>query len=475
MTTTAPAPDSATSSVEIPTIAWKTLTCVSLVGFMASIEITIISLALQDIRDAFSNESESLLSWVFNGYNVTVAALLLPAGWVSDRFGRQTIFCAGVLTFALGSLLAGLAPSLDFLVAARVLQAVGGAFQVPAGMALLLDAFPKERRQLGIGIWGATGGLAAAFGPTIGALIVDATGWRAVFLINVPVALGILVVSPRWLVGSSANPELGRVDLVAVPAAAVGVGAAILGIVQAEEWGWASGQTVASFVVAAFLLLVFVLRSARHPRPLFDLNLFRLRSFWVGSIGQSAFVAAFFLWLVPFPTFLRTVWGWSVLKAGFAIAPGPLVAMFVAPIAGKLADTTGQRIPLVMSGLAGTIGISLQVRAVGLEPDYLNGILIPSVFIGIAAGIAFSGTVGAIVQDVEQRHFAMAGAARSTLFQLSLALSIAVAFTMIGRPDSPERFLEVMQNTWTTALCLYAAQFLVFFILFPRRDRTVLI
>jgi len=467
MATTAASP--AEPLVAVPPIAWKTLACVSLVGFMASIEITIISLALPDIRAAFAGQSESLLSWVFNGYNITVAALLLPAGWVSDRFGRRNVFCAGVLTFAVGSLLAGLAPSLEFLVAARVLQAVGGAFQVPAGMALLLSAFPAERRHLGIGIWGATSGLAAAFGPTAGALLVDLSGWRAVFLINVPVALAILAISPRWLLADAPDTELGRVDLVAVPLAAIGVGAAVFAIVQGEEWGWTCTRIVSSFILAVLLIGLFVCRSYRHPRPLFDLSLFRLRSFWVGSLGQTAFVAAFFLWLIPFPTYLRAVWGWSVLEAGFAIAPGPLTAMIVAPISGKVTDSIGPRTPLVVSGLAGAAGISWQLNVMSTTPDYVQAILIPSLFIGIAAGIAFPGTVGAIVYDVKPRRFAMAGAARSTLFQLSLAIAIALAFSIIGRPASPDDFLNAMQTTWALALCLFLMQALLFFALFLRR------
>ena len=220
---------SATATVVVPPIAWKTLACVSLVGFMVSVEITIISLALEDIRGAFPGTSEAKLSWIFTAYNIGVAALLLPAGWLADRFGRRNIFVIGVAVFGTGSLVAGLSQSADMLIAARAVQSVGGSLQFPAAIALLLAAFPIEKRQLGIGIWGATGGLAAAVGPTLGALLVDATGWRAVFWINVPVALLIVVLGSRWLVGAEADDAVRRVDLISVPLASFGVGSIILG------------------------------------------------------------------------------------------------------------------------------------------------------------------------------------------------------------------------------------------------------
>ena len=255
--------------------AWITLAITSAASFMVSLEITIISLALPDIRAAFPEASESALSWIITGYNIGVASLLLISGWLADRFGRKRVFLFGLAVFALGSLMAGAANSAELVIASRIVQSIGGAAQFPAGLALLLPAFPLAKRQLAIGTWGAMGGLAAAVGPSVGALLVDGFGWRVVFLVNVPVAVLALIVGARELDESVAEGVPSSVDLISVPLASIGVGAVILGIVQGEDWGWSSSQTVASFVVGAALIVVFVLRSRRHPAPLFDLELFQ--------------------------------------------------------------------------------------------------------------------------------------------------------------------------------------------------------
>ncbi|NDH87098.1 MAG: MFS transporter, partial [Actinobacteria bacterium] len=178
---------------------------------------------------------------------------------------------------------------------------------------LVLAAAPPARHQMAIGIWGAAGALAAAAGPTIGALLVDGFGWRAVFLINIPVIGLALALGRRWLPETPPSPGTDAVDLISVPLAGVGVGALVLGIVQGETWGWSSAAVIGSFVVGLVLMTAFVVRSSRHPAPLFDLGLYRLRSYAVANVASVFFAFAFFGWLVPLPTLIQSVWGWSVL------------------------------------------------------------------------------------------------------------------------------------------------------------------
>ena len=166
-------PQGDTLDTTISRRAWITLAITAAASFMVSLEITIISLALPDIRAAFPDASESALSWIITGYNIGVASLLLISGWLADRFGRKRVFLFGLAVFALGSLMAGAANSAELVIASRIVQSIGGAAQFPAGLALLLPAFPLAKRQLAIGTWGAMGGLAAAVGPSVGALLVD--------------------------------------------------------------------------------------------------------------------------------------------------------------------------------------------------------------------------------------------------------------------------------------------------------------
>ncbi|MFT5530719.1 MAG: EmrB/QacA subfamily drug resistance transporter [Candidatus Poriferisodalaceae bacterium] len=455
--------------IEIPKAAWRTLAITSIVGFMVSLEITVISLARAEIAEAFPNSSPSTLSWVITAYNIGVASLLLPSGWTADRHGRKRLFLWGLGVFVVGSFLSGVAPSAELLIAARVLQSIGGALQFPAGLALLLTAFPIQRRQMAIGIWGAMGGLAAAVGPSLGALLVDAFGWRAVFLINVPVALGALIIAPKWLTESVGESVPGNVDLISVPLASLGVGAFVLGIVQGTDWGWTSGRTLGVFSLGVVLIAVFVFRSNRHPRPLFDLALLRLPTYSIGNLGSVFFVVAFFGWLVVLPEFIQRTWEWSVLKTGFAIAPGPVIATVLSPITGRLADRIGNGPILMVGGVAGAIGALLHLVLTDTDPNYLGGLLLPGIFIGISAGCSFAMLVGATMRDVQPRQFGMAGAGRTTIFQLAIAIAVAIAISFIGRPASSAEFLAGIQKVWILSLVLWTGQALVFAFIFPKR------
>ena len=451
--------------------AYRTLFVTSLVGFMVALEITVIALARDEIAQAFPSASAAALSWIITAYNIGVASVLLPAGWLADRLGRRRVFLWGLAIFGVGSLLSGLAPSAELLIASRVVQALGGALQFPSGLALLLTAFPVERRQMAIGVWGAMGGLAAALGPSVGALLVEGLGWRSVFLINVPVVCIALLLGPRWIAESKGDTVARRVDLVGVPLASIGVGAFVLAIVQVSDWGWAAPGTLASIGLGVVLLSLFVVRSHRHPAPLFDLGLFRLRSYLVGNLGTVAFATAFFAWLIMLPEFLQRSWEWSVLKSGFAIAPGPMVSSMFAPLAGRLADRIGSPRPLlVVGGLLGAAATSMHLAWTGTEPSYVMGLLVPGVVIGLCAACGFAPLVGAAMRDVPPPRFAMAGAARTTIFQLSVALGVAAAIGIVGRPQSPSEFLSGMRWVWLLSLTLFAAQALLFATAYPRRN-----
>ncbi len=457
---------------EVPPVGrdgWRTVGVSSVAVFMVSMEITVISLAFPEIRERFADTSESVLSWIFSAYNIGVASLLLIGGWLSERYGHKRIFLTGVTIFLAGSVLAGVAVSSEMLIGARVVQAAGGALQAPSGLALILAAAPPARHQMVIGIWGAAGALAAAAGPTIGALLVEGFGWRAVFLVNIPIIGVALVTGRRWLPDTPPSPGTDVVDLISVPLAGIGVGALVLGIVQGEEWGWGSAEVWISFVGGVVLLAGFLFRSSRHRAPLFDLSLYRLRSYWVANVATVFFAFAFFGWLVPLPTLIQNVWGWSVLRTGFAIAPGPLLAFFVAPPAGRIADRLGNRWILVVCGASGAIGLLLFVANFDAQPSYVSAVLIPSLFIGISAGTGFSQLVGAAMRDVPPHQYAMGGAGRTTVFQMSIALGIAVAVAIIGRPSGPAAALAAYDDAWLVCAAAYGMVALTSGVLYPSK------
>ncbi|MBM37165.1 MAG: hypothetical protein CL460_08350 [Acidimicrobiaceae bacterium] len=453
--------------------ARQTLFITSLVGFMVAMEITIISIARSQIAEAFPNAEAASLSWVITAYNIGVASLLLPAGWMADRYGRKKVFLWGLIAFIFGSLLSGLATSPGLLIGARVIQSIGGAAQYPAGLALLLSAFPIERRMRAIGIWGAVSGLAAALAPSVGALLVEGFGWRAVFLINVPVALLALVAGRGWLTESRGADISDTVDLVSVPMASLGIGAILLAMVQGGSWGWVTPLTLGSVTVGVVMLSTFFRRSLSHPEPLFDLKLFRIRSFAVANIGSVFFLVAFFSWVIVLPEFIQETWGWSVLQSGFAIAPGPIVSTILSVTNGRLADRLGPQRILVVGGCAGVVGLLLHMGFTNSTPSFFAGLLLPNLIMGVAAGCSFAMLVGASMSEIPPSRFGMAGAGRTTVFQLSIAIGAGSAITLVGEPDTANAAVEAMRRVWMVGILCCLAQAILFWFVFPRDSERV--
>ena len=449
----------------VPRSAWLTLAAVAAAVFMVAMEMTIIALALPEIR-ASLDATPATLSWVVNTYSIVVAALLLLSGWLADRYGRRRIFQLGLVLFAAGSVAAGVSVSIEMLIAARALQAVGGSLQYPAGMALLLTAFPRARHQTAMGTWSATGGMAAALGPGIGAVLVEGFGWRAVFFVNVPVALAALGLGARVLAESTGEDAESRVDTIGVPLASVGVGVIILGIVQGGAWGWRSASTLGAFAAGAIMIAAFFRRSQRHPVPLFDLNLLRIRSFVLGNVGSLFFAFGFFAFYIPLPTFIQEVWGWSVLHTGLAVASGPIVSFLVAPQAGRLADRIGNAPILVIGATCGTVGMLWLLWSLTTEPS-VGSLLVGLMLVGVSSGTGFAQLVGAALRDVAAGRYAMATAGRTTFFQLSVAMAIAVGFTIIGEVADAAAALNAYRSVWILCAAGHLGNVLLFSLVYP--------
>jgi EmrB/QacA subfamily drug resistance transporter len=414
--------------------AWQTLFITSIAMFLVSMDVTIVSVALPGIRHTFRSTSEATLSWVFTAYNLTFAALLLLAGKLGDRTGRKRAFLGGLAVFVSASLLAALAPSAGVLIIARVLQAIGSALIYPASLALLLPEFPLSSRSMAIGVWGGIAGLGGAIAPTLGALLVQWAGWRSVFLVNIPFVAAAFTFGVVILREAHGDRRDDHFDTLAVPLGALAVGFLVLAVVQGQPWGWGDPRVVGCLVLAALLLPIFLIRSARHPAPLLDLNIFRLRSFSVANVAQAVYVGSFFGWLVLLPSFFVGVWGWSTLAAGFGLAPGPALAALLSPLAGRLADRYGHRWLVAAGTLLGAAGTAWWATHIGVRPNYPVDVLPGMILVGLGTTVGFATLTGAIMSEVPPRWYSMAGAARSTIFQLASAVGIAIAIALVGTP-----------------------------------------
>ena len=426
---------------------WKVLAVTAVAVFMGFLDVTIVNVAFPDIERDFASATRADLSWVLNAYNIVFAALLVPSGRLADLLGRRRMFLIGVTAFVAASALCGVAPGPEWLVAARVVQAAAGAILVPTSLALLLPEFPPERRATAVAIWSATGAVAAALGPSLGGVLVDQLGWRWVFFLNVPIGLAALVPARRIL-HESRDPDGVLPDALGTLLLVAGVGALALGIVKGSDWGWGSPRVLAALAAATVLLPAVVVRSARHRAPVIELSLFRARSFAVANAGMFAFSTAFYALLLCNVLFLTQVWGYSILKAGFAVTPGPLMAALTAPLAGRLSDRFGQRVVAAPGALFFATGCALFAIGMDAEPAYASHYLVPTMLTGAGVGFSFASWGSAAVAQLPPARFATGSAVVSCLRQIGAVLGIAalVALLDAAPPTDP---LSGFTAAWT--------------------------
>ncbi|WP_320671752.1 MFS transporter [Patulibacter defluvii] len=413
----------------------RTLALLAICGgsFLAFLDATIVNVSFPDIRRSFDDASNAQLSWILDAYFIVLAAFLVPAGGIADRLGRKRVFLVSTGAFVAASALCAIAPSWQTLIAARVLQGLAAAVMVPVSLALLLPLFPVERRAAGIGIWGAAAALAAAFGPPLGGVLVEIADWRWIFLVNLPLGALVLVAGVRALDESRDEHASGLPDLVASALSAIGLGLLALAIVEGNSWGWGAPRTLAAAAVALLLTAIVVRRCLTHPRPLVDPALLRIPSFRWGNLGTLLFSMAFFSTILGNILFLTGVWQYSVLHAGLATVPGPLMSAIVAGPAGRLADRFGHRAVIVPGTLLYAAGL-LILRGAGAEPDYLGTWLPGMSLTGLGIGLAFPILGAAAAADITPDRFGIASAVTGAFRQFGAVLGTAILIAIVGEP-----------------------------------------
>lgn len=436
---------------------WRVLIVVSAAVFMSSLDLFIVNIAFPDIERDFGGTSLASLSWILNAYAIVFAALLVPAGRTADRLGRKRSFIAGLVLFTVASALSAAAPSVELLVAARVLQAVGAASLFPTSLALLLPEFPPAQRRTAVAIWAAVGGVAAAAGPPIGGLLVQA-GWQLVFLVNVPIGIVLLVFAVRTL--SEAREPVGTPapDLAGALLLTGAIGSLALGIVKASDWGWGATGTLALLTAAAVLLAAFWLRSTRHPAPVVEPALLRSRSFALANAGALLFFMAFGAMLLGSVLFLTGVWHESVLRAGLQVAPGPAMAALFAVPAGLLAARVGERVTGAVGALLFAAGGAWWISQIGATPDYAASFLPGMLIGGAGVGLVIPSLTSAATASLPPHRFATGSAVLAMSRQIGVALGVAVLVSVIGTPgpgEAVDRFHD--GYVFLTAAALAAA------------------
>jgi EmrB/QacA subfamily drug resistance transporter len=415
---------------------------------MAALDLSIVNVAFPNLAASFPHASQASLAWVITAYSIVFGALLVAAGRTADRIGRRRTFLTGIGLFLLGSFLCGVSPSVGFLIASRVLQGIGAALLVPASVALLIAAYPPERRTQMVAQWGGIGALAVATGPTLGAAIVTAGGWRWAFFVNLPIGLLVVLLGRRVLVEtelvtSAATPDYLGVALLSTPIAAL-----VLAISEGGSWGWSDGRVLLAFGVAAATGAAFVRRSLTHVDPLVDPALLRERGFVAANTATFVYAAGFFAMLLGNILFLTGVWHYSIMRAGLAVTPGPLVVAVVAGSAGKLAGRIGFRPVLLAGGACFAAGLGWYVLAVGTSPAYFAEWLPGTLIVGLGIGLTFPVLSAAAVASLPANRFGVGSAVNQTARQVGGAIGIAVLVLILGADRRPSVALHHFHHLW---------------------------
>jgi EmrB/QacA subfamily drug resistance transporter len=420
-----------------------TFVITSIALFMVSLDNLVVSTAIPVIRVDLHASLESL-SWTVNAYTLTFAVLLLTGAALGDRFGRRRMFAIGVGIFTAASVAAALAPNVEVLNIARAVQGLGGAIVMPLTLTILSAAVPPERRGLALGLWGAIGGLAIAFGPIVGGAVVEGFSWQYIFWLNVPI--GILVVPLALTRLTESYGPAGKLDLPGVGLVSAGMFGIVWGLVRGNDQGWTSPEILAALGLGAALVAAFVAWELRAPSPMLPMRFFRSRAFTLGNVSSLFMFFGMFGSIFLLVQFFQTVQGYSPLSSGLRILPWTLAPMFVAPVAGVLSDRIDAK------RILGT-GLALQAIALGWiafvstpTTPYAE-LIAPFVVAGVGMALFFAPMANVVLSAVGRKEEGQASGANNAIRELGGVFGVAVlasVFSRYGGYESGQRFVDGM-------------------------------
>ena len=339
---------------------------------MAFLDSTVVNVALPDIGRDF-DASTSALQWILNGYLLTLASLILLGGSLGDRYGRRRVFVLGIGLFTAASLLCAVAPSVEFLIGARLLQGVGGALLTPGSLALIEAGFRPGDRARAIGAWSGLGGVATALGPLLGGYLIGAISWRAIFVINLPIGVFVAWAAARHVPETSDPTATGRIDLRGAALAALGLAGTTYALIEAPGKG-ASAAILVTGIGGILALVAFFAGERRSPNPMLPLEIFRSRQFSAANgvtfVVYAALGGVFFLLV----SFLQISMGYTPIEAGAASLPVTLLMLLFSARSGALAQRIGARLPLTVGPLVIALGLLAMAR---IDPgdSYVTAVL----------------------------------------------------------------------------------------------------
>jgi EmrB/QacA subfamily drug resistance transporter len=407
------------------------LTATVAASAMASLDATVVNVALPHIAHDL-HADVAALQWVLTGYLLALASLILLAGALGDRLGRRRVFVIGTTWFAAASLLCGVAPNVGTLVAARILQGIGGALLTPGSLAILQSSFRERDRAAAVGAWSGLGGVAGAIGPFVGGGLVDGPGWRWAFLINLPVAALAIACARAAVPETRDTHAAGHLDWRGAAYAVIALAAATWALTEAGKRGWTTAGVLVTGAVATAAVVLFVLHvRALGTRALVPPALFRDRAFTVVNIGTvllyGAIGVAFFL--VAYV--LEVAGGWSATRAGVAMLPTTALMLVLSARSGALAQRIGPRLQLTVGPILSGIGLALLAR-IGTDPDWVADVLPGATVFGLGLVTFVAPLTATVMASADPDHVSVASGVNNAVARAASLAALAVIPAVAG-------------------------------------------
>ena len=420
-----------------------------LASSIAFLDGSVVNVALPAISNEFGG-GLSIQQWVVDAYLITLGALILLAGSLSDLFGRRRVLALGLVGFAVASLLCTIAPSGTFLIAARALQGIAGALLVPSSLALIMSSISGPAQGKAIGNWTAWTGIAFVIGPLLGGMLVDSASWRLIFAINVlPIAVCLWLLR---LTDVKDHAIATRVDILGALLCSLGLSGSVFGLIEQPHYGWSSPLILGSLVGGLLLLVIFLWYEARTAQAMLPLSLFKIRNFTAGNIATLAIYSGLSIATFLIVIYLQQVAGYSALAAGFALIPVTIIMFFMSPAFGSLASRYGPRLFMTLGPLIAAAGFLLMLQ-VSIPINYWTELLPGVLCFALGLSMTVAPLTSAVLSDIETSRSGIASAVNNAVARIAGLVAIAFVGVIVGSRLDLHGFKQTMLITAILMIC----------------------